>query len=65
MLQVVIGLPGKPPLLKNFALIGAPYRLEGKGAGRLAIMGPARMNYERVIRVVAYIGRLFEREELN
>ncbi len=64
-LQVVIGLPGKPPLLKNFALIGTAYRLEGKGAGRLAIVGPARMNYERVIRAVAYIGRLFERRELN
>jgi heat-inducible transcriptional repressor len=64
-LQVVIGLPGKPPLLKNFALIGTAYRLEGKGAGRLAILGPARMNYERVIRAVAYIGRLFERRELN
>ena len=64
-LQVVIGLPGKPPLLKNFALIGTGYRLEGKGAGRLAILGPSRMNYERVMRTVAYIGRLFESRELN
>ena len=64
-LQVVVGLPGKPPLLKNFALIGTTYRLEGRVAGRLAIMGPARMNYERVIRVVGYIGRLLQRQELN
>lgn len=64
-LQVVIGLPGKPPLLKSFALIGSMYHLEGRGTGRLAILGPARMNYERVIRAVGYIGRLFQRQEHN
>ena len=64
-LQVVIGLPGKPPLLKSFALIGTTYRLEGRVAGRLAIIGPARMNYERVIRAVGYIGRFFQRQDMN
>ncbi len=63
--QVVIGLPGRPPLLKNFALIGATYRLNGGAAGRFAILGPARMNYERVIRAVGHIGRLFQEQELN
>ena len=37
-LQVVIGLPGKPPLLKDFALIGSTYQLEGNRAGRMAIL---------------------------
>ena len=64
-LQVVIGLPGRPFLLKSFALIGTPYCLEGKGTGRLAILGPVRMQYERVIRAVGYIGRLFKHQELN
>jgi heat-inducible transcriptional repressor len=64
-LQVVIGLPGKPPLLKGFAMIGTTYQWEGRGAGRLAIMGPARMNYERVIQAVGFISRLFQRQELN
>lgn len=64
-LQVVIGLPGKPPLLRSFALIGTTYRLGGRAAGRLAILGPARMNYERVIRAVGYVGRLLQRRELN
>jgi heat-inducible transcriptional repressor len=61
--QVVIGLPGEPPLFKNFALIGTTYRLNGKGGGRFAIIGPARMNYERVIRAVGHIGRLFQQQE--
>jgi heat-inducible transcriptional repressor len=64
-LQVVIGLPGKPPLLKTFALIGTLYRLEGRPAGRLAILGPTRMNYERVIRAVGYVGRLLQQQDLN
>ncbi len=65
LLQVVIGLPGKPPLLKNFALIGTTYSLEGRVAGRLAILGPSRMPYERVMRAVGYIGRWFQRQERN
>lgn len=64
-LQVVIGLPGKPPLLKTFALIGTIYHLEGRPAGRLAILGPTRMNYERVIRAVGYVGRLLQQQDLN
>ena len=64
-LQVVIGLPGRPSLLKSFALIGTSYCLEGKVTGRLAILGPVRMHYERVIRAVGYIGRLFQSQELN
>ena len=64
-LQVVIGLPGKPPVLKNFALIGTSFCWQGRAAGRLAILGPTRMQYERVIRVVGYISRLFQQQELN
>ena len=64
-LQVVVGLPGKPSLLKNFALIGATFSWQGRVAGRLAIVGPARMPYDRVIRSVSYISRFFHEEELN
>jgi len=64
-LQVVVGLPGKPPLLKSFALIGATFSWQGKIGGRLAIVGPSRMPYDRVIRTVGYISRLFDRQEMN
>ena len=64
-LQVVIGLPGKPSVLKNFALIGATFSWQGKMAGRLAIVGPARMPYDRVIRTVSYISQMFREQELN
>ena len=64
-LQVVVGLPGRPAVLKNFALIGASFAWQGKMAGRLAIVGPARMPYDRVIRSVSYISRMFRLQELN
>ncbi|MBI3896600.1 MAG: heat-inducible transcription repressor HrcA [Acidobacteria bacterium] len=64
-LQVVIGLPGKPSLLKSFALIGARFSCEGETTGRLAILGPVRMEYDRVIRAIGYIGRLLQRQEMN
>ncbi|MBI4443436.1 MAG: heat-inducible transcription repressor HrcA [Acidobacteria bacterium] len=64
-LQIVIGLPGKPSLLKNFALIGTTFSWQDRAAGRLAILGPARMQYDRVIRAVSYIGRLFQQQEMN
>ena len=64
-LQVVVGLPGKPHLLKNFALIGTAFSLRGDVMGRLAIVGPARMPYDRVIRGVSFLGRLLRPQELN
>ena len=64
-LQVVVGLPGKPSVLKNFALIGATFSLQGRLTGRLAIVGPARMPYDRVIRNVGYVSRFFQQQELN
>ena len=64
-LQVVVGLPGKPSVLKNFSLIGATFAWQGTMAGRLAIVGPVRMPYDRVIRSVSYISRMFRLPELN
>jgi transcriptional regulator of heat shock response len=55
---VVVGLPGKPPLLRNFALIGTPFYWRESLSGRLAVLGPARMHYDRLMRAVGYIGRL-------
>ena len=64
-LQVVIGLPGKPPLLKNFALIGSTFCWPGGLRGRMAILGPARMPYDRAIRAMGYVGRLLHQQDSN
>ena len=63
-LQVVIGLPGSPPLLKDFALIGSAMGWPEGLCLRMAILGPARMHYDRVIRAFGYIEKLLH-ENVN
>ena len=63
-LQVVIGLPGGPPLLKDFALIGSAMGWPEGLCVRMAILGPARMHYDRVIRAFGYIEKLLH-ENVN
>lgn len=64
-LQVVVGLPGTPPLLRNFALIGCQFHWPGGTAGRMAILGPARLPYDRAMRAMGYVGRLFQEQVSN
>jgi heat-inducible transcriptional repressor len=48
------------PDLSNFVLIGAPARSGGEVLGRLAVIGPTRMDYQHTITAVSYIARLFD-----
>ena len=54
--QVFIGLEADPPM-KDFALIGAPCITAEALAGRVAVLGPPRMPYERVMSAVAEVAR--------
>jgi transcriptional regulator of heat shock response len=44
--------------MRGFTVITASYPSRDKSAGYLGIIGPTRMEYERGISVVAYLGRL-------
>ncbi len=55
--RVVIGLDTEPPL-RHFALIGALCHTPQGLAGRVAVLGPPRMQYERVISAVSQVARL-------
>ncbi len=59
-LQVRIGLSQAHPALRDFALIGMA--LEGPGGlqTRLAVLGPLRMNYPRVMAAVVQLRSLLE-----
>ena len=59
--RVVIGLEEAMPDLSNFVLIGAPARSGGEVLGRLAVIGPTRMDYQHTITAVSYIARLFDK----
>lgn len=55
--RVIIGLDTDSPM-KDFALIGALCTTAEGLAGRVAVLGPQRMQYERVISAVSQVARL-------
>ena len=46
--------------MKGFALISALCDLKPGVAGRIAVLGPTRMQYDRVISAVAHLARMFQ-----
>jgi heat-inducible transcriptional repressor len=59
--RVIVGLEETMPDLSNFVLIGAPARSGQEILGRLAVIGPTRMDYQHTITAVSYIARLFDK----
>ena len=59
--RVIIGLEDTMPDLSSFVLIGAPARSGQEILGRVAVIGPTRMDYQHTITAVSYIARLFDK----
>jgi heat-inducible transcriptional repressor len=60
--QVIIGREHIAPSMQTCALITAPYRIGlGDATGALGVVGPMRIEYERMVAVVNYVARLIER----
>jgi heat-inducible transcriptional repressor len=55
-----IGLADAHPLMGDLTLIGVTVDLPSGVRTRIAVLGPMRMNYEKVIPAVLQIGRTFE-----
>ncbi len=58
---VQIGLADAHPSMKELALIGVTVQLPGGVTTRMAVLGPLRMNYGRIMSAVMEIGRAFEK----
>lgn len=56
-----IGSENNTPSLRNCTIITSPYIYDGNVIGGVGVVGPTRMEYARMITVVNYIARLFER----
>ncbi len=54
---LMVSIGSENPRLSGFAVIAAPYVGGSRPLGSLAIMGPVRMDYERVIPLVEYTAR--------
>jgi heat-inducible transcriptional repressor len=56
-IAVQVGLHEVHPALSDFSLIGTNVRLPDGSTTRLAVLGPLRMNYERVISTVRHVSQ--------
>jgi heat-inducible transcriptional repressor len=57
---VRIGLSEADPAMSELAIIGVNLRLPGGAAGKFAVVGPMRMDYERAISAVLHVGQAFQ-----
>ncbi len=58
-LEVRVGLGEAHPSMKALSLIGLKVLLPGGLSAKIAVLGPMRMNYERVISAVTHVGDAF------
>ncbi len=54
--QVQIGLAEAHPSMRELTLIGVAVRLPGGLSAKMAVLGPMRMNYPRVMSAVMHVG---------
>jgi len=54
---VMVSIGSENPRLSGFAVVAAPYVGGSRPLGSLAVVGPVRMDYERVIPLVEYTAR--------
>ena len=55
-LQVQVGLEKAHPSMKDLTLIGITVHLPGGLETKMAVLGPMRMNYPRVVSAIAHLG---------
>ena len=60
---VRIGLEEAHPSMRELAIIGVNVDLPGGASGKFAVLGPMRMDYERVIAAVHHVGQAFHSAE--
>lgn len=62
--RVIIGKESRLKELEGSSIVAAQYKINGKEAGTLGIIGPTRMNYAKIISSVEYfanrIGKMME-----
>lgn len=56
---VQIGMEHHVPGLRDCAIVTAPYHYRHDSVGSLTVVGPMRMKYERVMRLVGYMAKMF------
>lgn len=55
--QVKIGNENELSVMKDCSVVSVPYTLENGEVGRLAVIGPMRMDYQKIIPLLEYIAK--------
>lgn len=63
--RIQIGAENRSPWLKNCSIVTRPVHVGDRVVGGLGVVGPTRMEYARVIGIVDYVAKLFERVLLD
>jgi heat-inducible transcriptional repressor len=58
-IAVQVGLGAAYPFMSELSLIGLPVQLPNGMSAVIAVLGPMRMNYSRVMSAVQHVGRAF------
>ncbi|GAJ09806.1 unnamed protein product, partial [marine sediment metagenome] len=53
--KIIIGKESKLKEMQNCSLVTSEYRIKGKPAGAIGILGPTRMDYPRMVSIAEYI----------
>ena len=62
-IQIYIGDESGSDLLSDCSLISAPYKKDNKTVGVLGVIGPKRMNYQRIVEIVDFTARIFSKNQ--
>ena len=59
-MRITIGSENKFSGIKDCSMVQATYRLNGEIVGTMAVLGPTRMEYAKVISVMNYLHKYLE-----
>lgn len=60
-IKVTIGSDNLYPELKKFSMVSSVYNIKGNNVGMLGIIGPKRMEYDRMISLVSYVSGMLNK----
>ena len=60
-IRIYIGDESGSDLLSDCSLISAPYKKNNQTVGVLGVIGPKRMNYQRIVEIVDFTAKMFSK----
>ena len=63
--HIQIGGETRTPWMRDCSIVASPLNVGDRRMGGIGVVGPTRMEYARVIGIVDYVAKLFERVLLD